>query len=282
VEITRELHGGRGVAVWDAAIVAEGSYTLVASLDDGNEIVERTVAQYDVVHLDGNTAPTVTVESPDRSSVLTDGGSPWLVQIVVTDPDPLDTLTVDIDAVRGDEIISIASGQQVTAGSPIGFFWDTSDPTVVAESGNWRIRATVSDGSASRTVTTDRIVVGHDTRPDGTVRPSLAFSDPRIAEIFSEDSTVGVCGRCHIGGDPEIPGQTESISGLDDDYRIYEKVDALDPDAVFEKRALIYRRVVEQRLMPPSSAAHLLDSWPGFSDQDRRLIADWILTGAAP
>lgn len=62
--ITRELHSGSGEAIWDVGAVAEGSYDLVATIDDGSVSVDVNLGSFDVAHGDGNTAPRIAFDFP--------------------------------------------------------------------------------------------------------------------------------------------------------------------------------------------------------------------------
>jgi len=123
-----------------------------------------------------------------------------------------------------------------------GRTWDTSGvPAGVA----WFLRAVVSDGRASRTVFAGPFVVGHGT----TTR---RFAD--VAPLFAR------CARCH---GPDQFASRDAIA---------------NPNGT--GLALVYRRAVLSRQMPPPSALLRFADFQPLTDAERALLGEWLLAGA--
>lgn len=266
--IPGEVHPGRGSLAWDTGVVPAGEYTLALRLDEGREVFEGTtvcaalaatavpLATVTVAHEDGNTAPSVRVGSPGGSDNVMfhddDAGARQFL-FTVTDPDPGDVVTADLDAVIGDRVVSIAADLPVIAtatGADNTFEgWSSLE---VGDSVRWRLRVTVKDAAgASRRAFSDPFIVTH-----ATTTERWQSMEP----IF-----VRNCAPCHSG--------IGRIPGVARDFAEY--------DEVLRARALIWRRVIEFRDMPPRSARAIypsVDAPLGAADRDR--LADWLLGGA--
>ena len=243
--ITSELYSGRNLVRWDAQAAPEGSYDLVAVLNDEHETVEVTLGAYDVVHPGGNAAPSIAIRRP-RTDELIGDQAPFDVVLGLEDANAADTLTVTVLAERGDESIELASLEDAGRGDvtiPI-------DTAAVAAGGNWRIRVAVSDGTVERSAIRAPVVFAHGST-------DLTFSGD-IIPLFGRS-----CTGCH-SGTPTIP--TDAAFNL---------LDYQEAATYFGK---IYRRVVQEQTMPPRSIGIIYGE--SMSIEDRRLLAEYILAGA--
>jgi hypothetical protein len=175
----------------------------------------------------------VTAPAPD--AIAPDAESPLTIAYDAADPDG-DALTVKLEAVRGGEAVLIAEG---LPGGAQTFAWDT---TGVAAAASWRIRATVSDGKATRVGLSGAFIVSHETTADrhADLRPILAR-----------------CANCH-----------PSVVAVD--------LDAASIRAAW--RGPMYRRVVQKREMPPPSAEAL--HGVTLAEDERARFGRWLLAGA--
>jgi mono/diheme cytochrome c family protein len=244
-EITRELYSGRNVARWDAQALPEGSYELVAVLNDEHESVEVSLGDYDVVHPGGNAAPSMVIGRPRPDELI--AGS---VDVIVTlaDENPGDTLAVTVFAERGDESIELTSIEDAERGDltiPI-------DTTALESGGNWRIRVAASDGTVERSAIVAPVVIANGTT-------DLTYGRHIIPLLG------GSCSGCH-SDPPTIP--------TDADFNLLEYETAA---MYFGK---MYRRVVQEQTMPPRSIEIIYNET--MSIEDRRMLAEYILAGAPP
>lgn len=254
-----ELHDGRGDLAWDLGVIAAGSYTLFAVLDDGSGPVETELGTYEVTHADGNVAPSVEVTTPAPYALLTDSISPVAITLRVDDPDPITTLTATIVLEHEDyDPVMVAEDLAVTNGVNV----ISRDTTAWPESDGWTLRTTVSDGVDARSFVTPGLVVSHRTT-------ELRFEDPRIREVLRQKCTF-----CH--------NERDSIPGLFQDLgRYYDEATnrgRLVRRGVASRRGLIYRRIAIQRNMPPGSLA--LAGGELLTDAERADLIEWLLGGA--
>lgn len=244
--ISTGLHSGRGEVVWDSGIVPQGNYKLFAMLDDGSAETTLEVTSLDVAH--PNVAPSVRLVSPRADALIASAESPTFdVVIDVQDPDSAPgELEVTIGVYLDDMTLYVAEEQQVMPGENI-IPWDISD---VPEGLSWRMEVTVSDGMASRTVQSGAFIVSHATTTE-TYDGMLA-------------SALESCIACH---------PARLIPGLNYNFGLYQGDEATR--GVLESRGLIYRRVIQQRNMPPVS---FTGQSPTADELDR--LATWLLAGA--
>lgn len=252
-----ELHDGRGDVAWDIGVIAAGTYTLFAVLDDGSGPVDTEVGTYEVIRADGNVAPSVEVTTPAPYALLTGASTMVPITLRVEDPDPTATLTATIVLERDGERVVVAEDVVVTSGVNV-ISWETM---AVPEADSWTLRSTVSDGVDARSFITPGLVIRRSTT-------ELSFEDPRIKGVLIEKCTF-----CH--------NERHTIPGLLQDLASYE--DYLDPDrglvrGVSSRRGLIYRRIAVQRNMPPGSLA--LAGGELLTDAERADLIDWLLGGA--
>jgi hypothetical protein len=254
--ITRELYAGRGTIQWDAGVVAAGTYLLTAQINDGSGIVDLPIGELNVEHADGNVAPSVTVEGIERHSIIADRDSPIDLILAVEDPDTTDTHLATVVAELGDQRVLIAEDVAVTTGQNT-IAWDT---TAVPEGDDWRITATVSDGSATRSATVAPVVISH-------VTTDLTFDD--VAVVLGEK-----CGYCHPGS--YIPGVPWDLAKY-----VADPSQPNDPEGIYEKRAVVYWRVIRQQNMPPVSARlEIGDELGVLTPDERAQLEEWLLAGA--
>jgi cytochrome c5 len=239
-ETVGPLRGGRQRVVWDTGGVVPGPHRLVALLDDGSarravELGERIVEDR------GNAAPRVRFSAPPPDTLV--HGRPVTVTFEVSDPDAVDEVTVELDAVRGETTIPIAR----LAGAARGANHVSWDASALPPSPSWRIRATVSDGKATRVTTSWPLIVSHSTTTEtyASLKPLLD----------------GLCARCH---DARVPGGPDFIHH--------------DQLRFLAGRA--WRKVGQLRECPPKSVSVILPDAPLLSEEDRRRLAEWFLAGA--
>lgn len=253
--ITRELYAGRGTILWDAGVVAAGTYILTAQIDDGSGLLDLQIGELNVEHAVGNVAPSISVEGIERHSIVADRDSPIDLILTVEDPDTTDTHLATVVAELGDQRVIIAEDVAVTTGQNT-IAWDTS---AVPEGDDWRITATVSDGSATRSATVAPVVISH-------VTTDLTFDD--VAVVLGNK-----CGYCHPGS--YIPGVPSDLAKYVADPSTPD-----DPEGIYENRALVYWRVIRQQNMPPVSAHIELGDAGVLTDEERAQLAEWLLAGA--
>jgi len=257
--LDRQLIGGRHTLSIDPGVVAEGSYDLVALVQDHPERARERVLStgIEVAHAGSNVAPTVTFASPDGRGIgtlISDLDSPFTITVAVDDANAGDTLTLNLEAVRGPERISIAEDLAIALGDN-DVAWDTAD--VPAGSG-WNLVASVSDGTTERTAIVERVAVTHGTT-------SLTWSN--VEALFATR-----CAGCHPG-----TGSTSYIPGLSHVLGVYD--DEGGALGVGSLRGLIYYRMILQRTMPPASASDISSNFQELTEAQRAQIADWLEGG---
>jgi hypothetical protein len=263
-DITKELLVGRRAVVWDVRTIAEGSYDLVASIDDGDGPIEVELGSVEVVH-GANTAPTAVVLAPARDTIISDLDSPFTVRIRAADLDGDDLELTLVRAVRDDgDPVTIDEDVAVVAGETTEIVWDTAD---VPAGSSWFIEATVSDGTTTRSTRSNRLVISHGATDEifGTEDDSCDGAEPPIGCILGTR-----CGWCHTG--PNVPGLFMNL----EDYE--QEVGVEDSYGAYDVRGAIYRRVFLEETMPPESA-RLLPPDP-LTDDDRARLESWLLGGA--
>jgi hypothetical protein len=243
IVLSTDLRSGRGTVQWDPSVLAADNYELTARLTDDLSTVDRVLATVAVAHASGNTAPTAAFVAPE----------PYL-SAIIADVDSGYEITVAVsDPDMGDthtvDFVAVRGDEQVVIAQGVavsGGQASTPWPTTAVPAGDtWRLQATVSDGQVATTIVSDRVIISHSTT-------GLAFADVQ--------QMLGGCGYCHYTADV-----------------------AFTDHAVFDRyRALIYRRVVQERTMPPPSAEVLDPTFPMPTERQRALLAEYILGGAPP
>jgi hypothetical protein len=252
--ITNALHSGRGTFVWDQAALPDGDYELVARLDDGSgEVVIEKGGFALAAGADGH-APTIELgENGGMPPLVTEGvptgEDPAAIAATLGDAD-LDDLRATLTITNGDEEIVILDDVDAPPGEQaIPFPFDD-----VPEGDGWRVVLEVTDGTFTRTAVSRDFAVGKATT-------ELRFAD--VAPILEAN-----CKGCHAGAASAypIPGLGFDISG--GRY-----------DGVAMQYASMYRRAIQQRSMPPTSAGILLDQ-DEMADADRATLGEWLRAGA--
>jgi hypothetical protein len=250
------LHNGRGEIALDPAPLAAGDHDVIARLTDDIDTVDVVLGTLTVAHASGNATPRARFVAPEPDALIADFNLPFEIAVEVEDADGPGGLRVDIAAFRGDVEHPVADGVPVTAGIATTTWDDTS---ALDDATNWRLRATVSDGTTTVIAESEPIIVSH--------APSdYAFDD--VSPIFALK-----CGRCHPGA---------AIPDLPHNFANYDDEPAFGGRGVRSMRGRIYRRVVQQRNMPPESAAGIVEDFEPLNDSERAMIENYLLGGAPP
>lgn len=264
------LGGGmHDVAVDTGQMASTHDYELSVVIDDGfsdspeeNQYSIVVVASVRVDHGARGTAPTVRVLEPDGGqAIIGETTIAWSA----TDPDPGDSLTIDVDLVRvaadgtGTVVASIARGLTGTssfAWTPTGLPIDQNGTPIL-----YKVRVTATDAGALNT-RFDESDTSFTIAPQSTPT-SLTWAD--VKPIF-----VTYCKQCH--GEP---ARTMAL-----EYFRLDKYDASDPEppattdqGAFEVRSLVYQRLVSAQNMPPAAQ-------PKPTAAERAMVGEWILGGA--
>jgi hypothetical protein len=252
---------------------------------------QRVVGTLSVRHADGNTAPSVVLERliPEQQSSLPINPNPALVpggavhdllvadaqgpaplRLSISDPDLADTHSISLVAFRGDEEIPVDTIANAVATQD--YDWDTSG---IPEGPGWRLRVTATDNQgASHRIESGPVYISHSTTTE---------TFDTISQVIADN-----CGVCHFnpnqGG--RVPYLNFPMNGglppdtAPDEVKLeYEEVHR----KIFYNAGAMYKRAVQQRNMPPKSAAGLFtDRLNGgvLSDADRARIADYLLGGS--
>jgi mono/diheme cytochrome c family protein len=263
VEITKELHAGRGEVVWDVRSIAEGEWDLVAVIDDGDGPLEVELGSVEVVH-GANTAPVGAVLAPARHAIISDLDSPFTVRVRADD---LDGDDLDISGIRAvnaaGDVIAIPGAGPVITGEVTDIVWDTAD----VPAGTWFIEADIDDPDVRRVARSAPFVVSHGTTDEvfGPPDADCDVAEPPIGCLLATR-----CGWCHTG--PYVPGMFMDLN----DY-LREGDDMFD--GAYNVRGRIYNRVFVEQNMPPVSAAQLPVA-DELSNEDRTRLESWLLGGA--
>jgi len=223
----------------DTSGLPAGERAITAILDDGTGPMSVNLGTLVVSH--ANTTPNLTLLAPRRDDLVV-AGNQGTSLFRATDPDPGADVSVDLKAITDQTEMTIAGGVKP---EPSGLGEHGFDTTGWAE-GEWRIEATVTDGTASRTVRSEPFIVSH---PTGSER----YADVR--PIIDN-----VCARCHSAHLPTGPN-----------FRLLPKLQ--------ESSGRAWRRVSERKDMPPPSMRAVLPDIV-FTDEDRRRLSDWFYAGA--
>lgn len=303
IVVADDLHSGKGSVEFFAGGFADGDYDVVAEISDGRSTDEQvrrgfideypiqlSIGTLQVVHDDGNTAPLINLErlipeaptsipvNPNPALIpggavhdllYADSQGPARLRISITDPD-VDTHDVTIVAFRGGEEIAVDTLQDVNA--TVDYDWDTS---TIPEGPGWRLRLTATDSQgATHTIESGRVFISHSSTTD---------TYDTISQVIADN-----CGVCHF--DPAVGGRIPYLSfplnGLrppadapDDVKLAYEFVYY----QISYNGGIMYRRAVEERNMPPVSAASFFSERLNggvLSDAERARIADYLLGGS--
>jgi hypothetical protein len=247
LKLSGELSGGLSVVRWDTTGAAEGSYDIVAQIDDGLDEVEQSLLRLEVDREGGNTAPTLRFARSFRDVLVHSADSVEAV-VDIADPDAGDSLSLVVEAVLGGEVVEVLRLADVQRGVDIVIPLDFSG---LRAHRRWRLRARVSDGASERSVETGPFILA-------SGETELRFSDVQPILEFA-------CAPCHPGS-----GQTARVPGV--------PISLLNYDDIFALRGPIYRRAIDERTMPPRSAQHLFGS--ELSAEERDELGEWLLGGS--
>jgi len=260
-----QLHAGRGTVVVDLADLAPGDQRVWAVIDDGGGSVAVPLGTV-AAPAAGAASPRALFLVPFEETIVADRDAALDVQVLLRDRDDLTgataTLTV-VDLVDpGATPVTLATtvtGDRATA------TWDTFDgqamqPLVAA--GRYAIDAVVTDADGHTvTVRSPPVRVAH-----GATSESY---DATIKAIFD-----GSCVLCHQGASSYL-----HVPGVEFDLFSYQF--AGTALGAYEMRARIYRRVIVEGNMPPTST-EIDDADRALTADQRARLASWILGGAPP
>ena len=263
------LGAGRHDLSLDTGQLASGiDVAVVATADDGyaddpaanrHEIV--LVSSVRVDHGARGTAPTVRVLEPNGGATLI---GQTTIAWTASDPDAGEVLTFDLDLLR------VAADGTTTVVAPIvhgltgttSHAWDTTAIPATDAAGPipYRVRVTATDRAVN--------VRADDSDGAFTVVPPVVSTTLTWADV--KPIFVTYCKACH--GEP---ARTPALDGFRFDK--YDAADAEPPAngdlGVYEKRAVVYQRLVSAMTMPPAAQ-------PQPSAADRMRVGEWILAGA--
>lgn len=271
-----DLHAGRGSVVLNTADLPDGTYPLIAKLDDGAEPPGDLGITAGQVTVTGHGADPIAVSvlAPTRYDIVApvdpqpviqlcaDGGTPPLTAAIVA----FDPRTPN-DKINLGQVTTVAS---CTATTPSGVAWDVS---ALPPGDRYIVRVVVSDGTHTPRTVNVPVTIG---------APATTTTDT-FATISSNDVNIlAGCTNCH--------GTCSAVPGLNLDWSSYQGQpadpanvdhDCLPTVGVRPSRGLIYDRVVRYKDMPPISAV-LLDTGFTLDDAQRERLAKYLLAGAPP
>jgi hypothetical protein len=262
---TTGLTGGKGMVTIDTSTLASGTYTLVATLDDGTVKVMVSSTGTLTVPAGRNAAPTVVVTAPNGGEFF------YMTQPVTVTwlgNDDGASLVGDVVALRGTTVVPIATGVAETPGQPASVSWDLS---AVTPATNYRIQVTVKDtGGLTATDTSDADFVV-------SAPPAQVSFSSQVQPIFDANCTGSMC---HDANQPQESlnltkgtsyGQLVGIASKE--CASTQRVKAGSPDQSY----LVWKLqgsggCFTGSRMPKGTAA--------LSSTDIQLIRDWIANGA--
>lgn len=253
--VADNLQSGRTKVTISPAILPSQDHDLIARIHDDFDSTDVNIGTLQVLHADGNSAPSFTLDTQVRDLLVSDLQSPLSVQLTVNDADGDNTL-VSVSAVRRDEEVMLIDNQTPDAQ---GVALLSLDTTAIPDGTNWQLRISVTDSKGlSHSEESARFTISHSTT-------ALRFSDVQPILVAS-------CRSCHPRfGIRNMPHNFEehADTGVNSETK---GVDSL--------RGLIYRRVVQERNMPPGSAEVLADEWRAITDAERETLSEYLLGGS--
>jgi hypothetical protein len=169
---------------------------------------------------------------------------------------------VTFTAIRG--IVEMNFTEAVTMNNCVASFTATLDN--IPDATNWRIKATVTDGTATRSAVSPAFIVSH-------APPTVTRSD--VESLFWNPEPGRDCEKCASCHHDESLAACQIMEYTNPSLDV-----PTDPASatMIGWHGRIYRQVVEREEMPPESgrAAYNAD----FTDAERALIGEWILGGA--
>jgi len=266
--VKRFGQGTRSVTADTGVLPSGRTFEVFAALDDGfsdepwqNRVDVILLPSLLVDHGAKGAAPLVQLVQPN-------GGNALLGTVTIawnaTDPDPGDTLSIDLDLFKQDgadwvKVETIGSG---LPNGPQSVQWTPDVPDSVNGAPiAYKIRVTATDTAGN-------------VRFDESDRPFTVAPPPRTTTLTWADVKpifLDTCLQCH-GDKASVP--------VNDGFRL-DKYDAADPEpppdsdlGVYEMRDVVYQKMIVEKSMPPPSAAKK----PTSAQRDQ--VADWILGGA--
>ena len=144
------LTGGTGSLTIDATTLASGTYTLVATLDDGTVMVMVDAPGTLTVPAGHNAPPVVTVIAPNGGESYYQGAA---VAISWTGSDPDDaTLSYDVAVLQGTTSTTVATGISAPVGQTAMTTWTAP---MVAGLTSYVVQVTATDGGSPALTATD-------------------------------------------------------------------------------------------------------------------------------
>lgn len=264
--------GLHAVAIDTGTLASKHDFEIYAILDDGfsddpaqNRTRAQVIPRLGVDHGARGTAPRVTLLGPNGGDTLI--GSAMITWTAI-DPDPGDTLTIDLSlmTVAADgtesEAASVARGLPNTG----AYAWTIPDSVPATDAAGQPIPYKV------RVTATDTLGVPPNTRSDSSDTPVTIARGMTTTYTWADVKPIFVtyCIACH--GEP---ARTAAI----DSFRL-DKYDAADPEppansdlGVYEMKGTVYQRMITQANMPPAAE-------PKPSQAQRDMMANWIQGGA--
>lgn len=183
------LTGGTGTVTIDASGLSSGTYSLVASLDDGTAVVSASAPGALTIPAGHNAAPTVHVLAPNGGESYYDTQP---IQLMWEGADADDaSLSYDVVALQGSTRTAIASGLVRSVGAA-SLSWT---PPRVGTVTPYRIQITVRDGGAPSLSATDTSDSDFAISPPAQM---VSFAN-QLQPIFNASCTAA---QCH---DPNLP-----------------------------------------------------------------------------
>lgn len=268
--LAERLGAGRHELALDTGTLASGrTFEIYAVLDDGfsddpaeNATEAVLVPLLPVDHGARGTAPTVRLLAPNGGETLIGAAS---IEWSATDPDPGDSLTVDLDLeeIGADGKVQLAGSiARGLPNTPSSYAWSTASVPTSDAAGRpilYQVKITVRDSTVNvRSDASDAAF----TVERGT---TTTFGWADVRQTFS-----AYCVECH--------GQPAKTPALEP-FRL-DKYDRSDPappingdDGVYERRGAVYKRMITDGTMPPRT-----EQQPSAGELAR--VKDWLLGGA--
>jgi len=296
------LHNGNGRASFDTGTLCSGMYTLSAELSDGGpgRLVTQDLGTVQVDHFFDNVAPFVElvsrfggvggIKEPLREDILNPDLGPIEVRLEAHDGDGDYDLALMVCALQGDKRVAVTPGgcdadfpASPPAGTTIAAPADNNlaaQKTVVVEAAALAMLDGISKvGEPPRTVRFEVRVRDGRGAERRVVSPYLILSKLSLASTNLRFTTGGTEG----GGGRSIVGHCTACHGTGANTPRDLRMDLQLYDDIATRKALLYRRVVLQREMPPPSTDLLLnDQTIGdiITEQERVEYGTWLLAGA--
>jgi hypothetical protein len=246
-----ELHSGRGQLTFDTALATSGTYSLIATLDDGSGPQRIRVGEV-AVTAPNPAPPRLTLRGPGQGSYVAASELPFEVEVEANDADT-DALDVTVSLVddRNPQTSIDSKRISVTSGSPrrVALGTATTPAGLI-----YRVVATVSDGTATHEAQSGRFRISRETTTD-------------TFQTIADDILGPYCLLCHSSF-PRTPNLPINLS-------MYQST--ASAAGVYELRSRIYQRAVVAQTMPPGSERLRRGPLPAA---ERERLEKWLLAGA--